>query len=1124
MSFHINQALILKLCGPDHFADGAVIERNGQVLSNRQEGEGRYVALVASGKRNYEVSLWQRADSSFQAECTCLAFYTDDDYCKHTAAALIHLSKSMTDSRQPARRVGEPKGKVYLSSDSDHDVVEHLLGLFQEARISRTAAAGKLRDDRDLLTVEFGCRLMPIGNGKHRVGIELKIGSGRFYVVQRIQELLERIRDGQSYPFTKLFAYNPALHRFSSKDHAVLDKLIRMIEQEKQDENSLAHAGTAPRRTSDSERLLNIPPFAWNELLAALMQASHVRVSIPSDYSGGFQDYPILTLAQEQEKAPFRFHLGLAADAEGYELAAEGLSELVVLDAYGMLFAEGIFYRVHHQQLAQLARLNAIFYSDTRESEKMSRVTIAHEQIEPFMQRVLPGLRKLGFVQVSESIANLILYQPLQARMYLDRLRGKLLAGLEFQYGDIVLNPLEPDKPRGADRILMREQEKEGDILAMMEDERFGKTEGGYLIEGDDAEFHFLHEVVPLLEQHLAVYATSAVRLRLATDIPPPKLHITWQERTDWLHFRFQMDGISEGEIKAIVRAVEEKKPYYKLARGSLLPLNTGQFDALLRVMNGVGLHHPTLFGEGTGIPVGRAMALLDTPIEHATIKLGRSLRELLDDMRHPDQLDFPVPEKLEPVLRDYQRYGYQWMKTLAHYRFGGILADEMGLGKTVQSIAYLLSVAPAIRASGQPALIAAPASLIYNWRNELERFAPELHVIVADGSKEERNGVLYDIHTARTATSLGEYADESESAAKPDIIITSYPLLRRDFEQYAKHPFHTVIFDEAQAFKNDTTQTASAVRAIKATYRFALTGTPIENRLDELWSIFRVVFPELFPSKKAFGELARDVVAKRSRPFLLRRLKSDVLKELPEKIETTISTELLPEQKKLYTAYLAKLRQDSLKHLDSGDYGRNRIRILAGITRLRQLCCHPALFVEGYNGSSAKFEQLMELVEECRNSGKRALIFSQFTEMLDIIKRELGYRGVSYFYLDGTTPAKKRVELCSRFNEGERELFLLSLKAGGTGLNLTGADTVILYDLWWNPAVEQQAADRAHRIGQKNVVQIIRLVAEGTVEDKMVELQLRKKGLIDDIVEAGNESISSLSEQDLREILSLEP
>jgi SNF2 family DNA or RNA helicase len=309
-------------------------------------------------------------------------------------------------------------------------------------------------------------------------------------------------------------------------------------------------------------------------------------------------------------------------------------------------------------------------------------------------------------------------------------------------------------------------------------------------------------------------------------------------------------------------------------------------------------------------------------------------------------------------------------------------------------------------------------------------------------------------------------------------------------------------------------------VKAIKARYRFALTGTPVENRIEELWSIFDVVFPELFTGRKAFNELTRDAVAKRVRPFLLRRLKTDVLGELPDKIESLQASELLPEQKKLYVAYLAKLQKETLKHLSKDDFQKNRIKILAGLTRLRQLCCHPALFVEGYDGGSAKFEQLLEIIEECRSSGKRMLVFSQFTEMLGLIRRELGDQGIPHFYLDGKTPASERAELCSRFNEGERDLFLISLKAGGTGLNLTGADTVILYDLWWNPAVEQQAADRAHRIGQKNVVQVIRLVTQGTVEDKMYELQLRKKNLIDEVVQPGQEALSSLTEQEIREIL----
>lgn len=997
-------------------------------------------------------------------------------------------------------------GKVYLSSDSDHTVVERLLGLFHNHRV-KPSSPRMIHDGREVLSVEFNCEMLPMGDGKHGLGIQLKAGKERLYIVQRITLFLRSLEYGESYPLSKQLAYDSDRHSFHPEDEAALRELIRILKQEEHYKD-----------TEDIERLLVIPPYAWEKLMLLLSRARQAKVNIVTDFHKKATPpftYWGVHAAPDNTKPPLRFHLDRAQDGDGYELTASGMAELIVLEAYGMIFLEGTFYRLAAKEAEQLAKLNAILHSERRESEHTGTLRIAPDQIEIFIERVIPGLMKLGFVQIAEAISNLILHKPLQARMYLDRLSGKLLAGLEFQYGDIIINPLEiTDKPRGVDRILMRELEKENHILGLLEDERFGKTEGGYIMEGDEAEFHFLHHIVPLLEKQLTVYATSSVKLRLASDMPPPKLFISWEERTDWLHFRFQLDGITEKEIKAIVKAVQEKRQYYKLGNGALLPLETEAFQALLRVMNGVGLHQPALFDDTLTIPVGRALALLDAPLEHASIKVSKSVRELLDNMKHPDQLDFPVPDRLDPILRDYQKYGYQWMKTLAKYRFGGILADEMGLGKTVQSIAFLLSELPSIRERGLPALIVAPASLLYNWRNELNRFAPELRVIIADGSKQQRDEAL-----DRPSLTI---APASISAA-PDVIITSYPLLRRDTARYAAERFHTLILDEAQAFKNETTQTAAAVRDLKANYRFALTGTPIENRVEELWSIFRGVFPELFPGRKAFSEMTREAIARRSRPFMLRRMKSDVLKELPEKIETLHASELLPEQKKLYAAYLAKLRQDSLKHLDSDDYGKTRIRILAGITRLRQLCCHPALFVEGYKGSSAKFEQLLELVEECRSSGKRALIFSQFTEMLAIIKRELGYRGVSFFYLDGSTPAAERVELCRKFNEGERQLFLLSLKAGGTGLNLTGADTVILYDLWWNPAVEQQAADRAHRIGQKNVVQIIRLVAEGTVEDKMYELQQRKKNLIDDIVEPGNESLSSLTEEDLREILSLQ-
>jgi SNF2 family DNA or RNA helicase len=452
-------------------------------------------------------------------------------------------------------------------------------------------------------------------------------------------------------------------------------------------------------------------------------------------------------------------------------------------------------------------------------------------------------------------------------------------------------------------------------------------------------------------------------------------------------------------------------------------------------------------------------------------------------------------------VLRDYQKIGYQWLKTLAHYGFGGILADDMGLGKTVQSIAFLASNLSEIRQRRVPALVICPGSLVYNWRNELQKFAPDIRVLIADGSRLDR-------------------AKKMQVLEDADVVITSYPLLLRDLEHYNKQSFHTLLLDEAQVFKNYATQTAQAVKSIQADYRFALTGTPIENRLEELWSIFDVVFPALFQDLKSFANLTNIELTKRVRPFMLRRWKRDVLQDLPDKMESIRPTELFPEQKKLYAAYLAKLQQETLKHLSGDGYNKSRIKILAGLTRLRQICCHPALFVKGYEGHSAKLEQLKEIVEESLANRKRMLIFSQFTEMLKLIGKELSDQGHPFFYLDGTTPTRERVELCDRFNDGEMDLFLISLKAGGTGLNLTGADTVVLYDLWWNPAVEQQAADRAHRIGQKNVVQIIRLITQGTMEEKMYELQHRKKHLISQVLDPNEATTSTLTEQEIREIL----
>ena len=361
------------------------------------------------------------------------------------------------------------------------------------------------------------------------------------------------------------------------------------------------------------------------------------------------------------------------------------------------------------------------------------------------------------------------------------------------------------------------------------------------------------------------------------------------------------------------------------------------------------------------------------------------------------------------------------------------------------------------------------------------------------------------------------------------DVVITSYPLIRRDIELYEQYSFRYCILDEAQHIKNGASRNARSVKLINAETRFALTGTPIENNLYELWSIFDFVLPGYLYSYNRFdekyvrtdaGEDTSDSLAdlnRQIRPFVLRRLKKDVLNELPEKIENTMTAELTDEQRKIYLAYLSDIRGEIKQEIEASGFEKSRIKILAALTRLRQLCCHPSLFVENYHGGSGKLQMLEEIMQESIEGGHRILLFSQFTAMLQLVRKRLDELGIPYLYLDGATPVSERGFLVNSFNEGAGKIFLISLKAGGTGLNLTGADTVIHYDPWWNPAVEDQATDRSYRIGQKKSVYVIKLVTRGTIEEKILALQEKKRSLIDAVIQPGETLLSKMSPEEIQ-------
>ncbi len=458
------------------------------------------------------------------------------------------------------------------------------------------------------------------------------------------------------------------------------------------------------------------------------------------------------------------------------------------------------------------------------------------------------------------------------------------------------------------------------------------------------------------------------------------------------------------------------------------------------------------------------------------------------------------VPSTLQASLRDYQQDGFRWLAQLAHLQVGACLADDMGLGKTLQALTVILS-----RTASGPTLVIAPTSVCANWQDEARRFAPSLRpILFADSDREE---VI-------------------KKAGAFDLIICSYGLLTRETELLASRQWTTVVLDEAQAIKNFQTQRFQAAVAIPSDFRLATTGTPIENNLDELWTLFRFLNPGLLSSRDRFrtrfagpieaqDKEARNRLRELVRPFILRRLKSEVLDELPPRTEITLRIELSEEEKALYES----LRRQALEEIDSKGKEAKTMAVLAQLMKLRRACCHPHLVAPEDSLPASKMDTFRELVAELVEGGHKALVFSQFVDVLSLLREQLDELDITYQYLDGSTPAKERAARVAAFQSGEGDLFLISLKAGGTGLNLTAADYVIHFDPWWNPAVEDQASDRAYRIGQQRPVTIYRLVTQGTVEEKIVELHRDKRELADSLLD-GSDTVARMGSEELLNLL----
>ena len=740
--------------------------------------------------------------------------------------------------------------------------------------------------------------------------------------------------------------------------------------------------------------------------------------------------------------------------------------------------------------------------------------TVGRSRLSDFYYRLLP---KLGdHVRLIEETPELIRrYLPPRAafRFFLDADPDRIACAAQVLYGEeaFPLTP-EPGAPGAAAafRDLQAEEAARESVLALFP--VYEPGEQTFATERSaDAVFEILENGVSRLMELGEVHTTDQfLRLRVRSRFG---LKIGVSVENDLLSLDVLSDEVSPEELLELLASFRKKKRYHRLRNGDFLRLDGNDtVEALAEMLDTLHVS-PKEFVKGKmQIPAYRALYLDRMLEDHDEILAQRDtrFRTLARNFRTVQDTDHEVPASLAPVMRGYQKYGFKWLMTVKEGGFGGILADEMGLGKTIQMIAVLL--AQKEQTGSVNALIVCPASLVYNWQEEIRRFAPALKAVPVTGTKRERLAIL----DART---------------EADVLITSYDLLKRDIADYDEIPFSFVILDEAQYIKNAASAAAKSVKILKAAHRFALTGTPIENRLSELWSIFDFLMPGFFyaydtfrkeieaPVTQHHDELASARLRKMVSPFILRRLKADVLRDLPDKLEETRYAVFDKQQQQLYDAQVVHMKK--LLGMASGqDFQKHRMQILAELTRLRQICCDPALLADNYTGESAKRAMLMETIREAMDSGHRMLVFSQFTSMLDLIRKDLEAENIPYYLITGATPGEERQRLVSEFNEGDVPVFLISLRAGGTGLNLTGADVVIHYDPWWNLAVQNQATDRAHRIGQTKIVTVLRLIARGTIEDKILHIQEAKRELAEEILSGETGTLGRLSREELLDLL----
>lgn len=1058
------------------------------------ENENNFeINATVQGTEEYYTYIQVKEGEIQSIECDCLDYYNTYGVCKHSLATILEFAENGYNYITQAQIPNTENSKTTKYNTFN--------------QIVKTLYNEELNEIDSDLEIELKNKSTLIIEPKliydkytKEMKIEFKIGNKRMYKLKNLSEFYKRMIYKEFYKYGDKLEFIHKKEMFEENSQQILDFIMKYAEIIAFT-NSNANSNYRYYGKALNESSIIIGNTAIDELFEILKNKS-----IQMDF-----DYEKQIIKFQDENPRIEFYLEKSSKNE-YKISADfDIYKIIIFKGkeYKYVLIEDKLYRCSKEFEDTNLRLLTLF-----KENYSNQILLGKQDLGELFSIIIPRVKDA--IKIDERIKEEIKqYKPenLAVKLYLDfDEREYITANVKLCYGENEFNPLNEQEEKNFK--YSRNIIEETKVMSI-----FRKTGFMYdvhnlrlILPEEEKIYEFLVNDINYYMKKFEVLVTENFKSK---EITRPKIgSLGVRVENNLLSIELNQLNIDFSEIEEIMHKYKLKKKYHRLKDGSFLDLqDSKEIDFIDKLITGTDIDYKELENGNIKLPINRTLYLnqLLKDIKGTEIIKNKEYKNIINGLeKELVEDDEKIPKTIENKLRAYQKTGYKWLKTLDKYKLGGILADDMGLGKTIQIISLLLDYKE--KQQNKASLVVSPSSLCLNWKNEIEKFAPDLKIIVIRGTAEERKNIIQKIE---------EY----------DLAITSYDLLKRDIDIYKdkNYNFKYIVADEAQYLKNNNTKNAKAIKILNAETRFALTGTPIENSLAELWSIFDFIMQGYLFSYNEFKSKYEMSIVKDQdidtinklkmliEPFILRRTKKEVLTELPEKTITVLNNEMEEEQRKIYLSYLVQAKQELQNEISTNGYEKSQMKILAALTRLRQICCHPGLFIDDYNKGSSKLEQCMEIIEDGVTSGHKILLFSTYTSMFEIIEKELKNKNINYFKLTGATKVDERIELVDEFNRNPNiGVFLISLKAGGTGLNLIGADMVIHYDPWWNISAENQATDRAYRIGQKNNVQVYKLITKDSIEEKIYELQQRKAELTDNMLSTKTTFINKLSKEDI--------